>query len=145
MKNFIQKSFSFDILAPKQLMSGVPFILGGFVAIPVGDASLGELVTVYTEGVFALNVSVQVNIGDVVYLHADGTLNTTPQSGTPCGFCMETSTGGVVKVMLNKSISMPTIVDLSAYFKTNDFNATLIKACGDAAVKTALQAAVKQV
>ncbi len=144
MKNFIQKSFSFDILAPKQLTSGIPFILGGFVAIPVCDAVIGQLVTVQTEGIFALNVNAQVNMGDAVYLHADGTLNTTPQNGTPCGFCVETGTGGAVKVMLNKSISMPVSVDLSAYFKTADFNATLIKACSDASVKTALQAAVKQ-
>ncbi len=144
MKNFIQKSFSFDILAPKQLTSGIPFILGSFVAIPVCDAAIGQLVTVQTEGIFALNVAGQVNTGDAVYLHSDGTINTTPQNGIPCGFCVETSTGGVVKVMLNKSISMPATVDLSAYFKTADFNATLIKACGDASVKTALQAAVKQ-
>ena len=143
MKNFIQKSFSFDVIAPKQLTSGMPFILGGFVAIPVCDAAVGQMVTVYTEGIFELNVTGQVNIGDAVYLHADGSINTTAQSGTVCGFSVEASTGGIVKVMLNKSISIPTTIDLSAYFKTADFNTTLAKACTDANVKTALKAAVQ--
>lgn len=143
MKNFIQKSFSFDVLAPKEVTSGSPFILGGFVAIPVCDAAVGQLVTIYTEGVFALNVTGQVNIGDALYLHADGTINTSAQTGTVCGFSLEASTGGVVKIMLNKSITASQSIDLSAYFKTADFNSTFVKACGDAAVKKAIQDVVK--
>ena len=107
MKNFIQKSFSFDILAPKVLTSGIPFIFGGFVTVPVCDAAVGELVTVYTEGIFALNVTGQVNIGDSLYLHADGTLNTTALDGTVCGFSLEATTGGAVRVMLVKAITVP--------------------------------------
>ena len=143
MKNFIQKSFSFDVIAPKDLLSGVPFTLGGFVAIPVCDAAVGQLVSVYTEGIFALNVTGQVNIGDAVYLHADGSISSAAQGGTACGFCVEASTGGIVKVMLNKSISMPVSIDLGAYFKTSDFNSTLVKACNDPTVKKAIQDAVK--
>lgn len=104
MKNYIQKSYSFDIIAPQNLSSGVPFILGGFIAIPENEAKQGELVTIYTEGIFELNVVGTVNVGAAVYMHADGTINTTAQSGVPCGFAMEASTGGNVKVMLNKSI-----------------------------------------
>ncbi len=108
MKNFIQKSFSFDVLAPKELSSGIPFIFGGFVAIPVCDAAVGQLVTVQTEGIFELNVTGQVNIGDSLYLHADGTLNTTALDGTVCGFSLESTTGGAARVMLVKAISVPT-------------------------------------
>jgi predicted RecA/RadA family phage recombinase len=104
MKNFIQKSFSFDIHAPKELTAGTPFILGGFVAIPVNDAGIGQLVTIYTEGIFELNITGNVNIGDALFLHSDGTLNTTSQDGTACGFSLEASTGGITKVMLVKSI-----------------------------------------
>ncbi len=143
MKNFIQKSFSFDVIAPKQLTSGMPFILGGFVAIPVCDAAVGQMVTVYTEGIFSLNVTGLVNIGDAVYLHADGSINTTAQSGTVCGFVLEASSGGVVKIMLNKSISMPVSVDLSAYLKTANFNSTFQNACSDPVVKKAIQDAAK--
>lgn len=106
MKNYIQKPFSFDILAPQNLSSGAPFIFGGFVAIPVDDAKQGELVTIYTEGIFELNVTGTVTLGNPVYMHADGTINTTAAGGVPCGFAMEASTGGIVKVMLNKSISV---------------------------------------
>ena len=104
MKNFIQKSYSIDIIAPINLTSGVPFLCGKFVAIPVCDAAEGELVTIYTEGIFELNVTSQVNLGDPVYLQKDGTIITTPQNATPCGFAVEASSGGVTKIMLSKSI-----------------------------------------
>lgn len=104
MKNFIQKSFSFDIIAPKNLTAGSPFILGGFVAIPVCDATQGQLVTVQTEGIFELDIAGSVNIGTPLYMHADNTINSIAQNGVPCGFAIEATTGGMTKVMLNKSI-----------------------------------------
>lgn len=104
MKNFIQKSFSFDIIAPKDLSSGTPFILGGFVAIPICDAKQGQLVTVQTEGIFELNIAGAVNIGSPLYMHADNSINSTALNGVPCGFSIEATTGGMTKVMLNKSI-----------------------------------------
>ncbi len=105
MKNYIQKSFSFDTLAPKNVFSGTPFALGGFVCVPVCDALQGQFVTVYTEGIFTFDVTGKVNTGDTLYLHADGTINISSQSAIPCGFALESSMGGVVKVMLAKSIN----------------------------------------
>lgn len=104
MKNFVQKSFSFDLVAPKNLSSGVPFVVGNFVVIPVCDAVQGQLVTVFAEGIFSLPVTGQTNIGDALYLHTDGTLNTIKQDGAFFGFSIEASTGGIAKVMLSKAV-----------------------------------------
>lgn len=110
MKNFIQKSFSIDVIVPVDVSSGVPFVCGKLVAIPVCDAKAGELVTIYTEGIFELNISSPVAIGDTVYLQKDGTVGINSKEAFPFGFAVESAQGGFSKIMLVKSILMEPVL-----------------------------------
>ena len=128
MKNYIQKSYSVDILAPKNLSSGVPFLLGNFMCcVPVNDAQPGDLVTVYTEGIYEFPFSGTVQMGEAIYLDNKGNLTTDSNKGTYCGMCVASSNGGSVKIMINKSI---------------DFKSAMIAACADGEVAKAIKAAV---
>ena len=128
MKNFIQKSYSFDVIAQQPLFSGVPFVLGNFMCcVPVKNAEVGDLVTVYTEGIYEFPLSDSAQIGDAVYLDAKGVLSKDSKKGVYCGMSVESSNGGTVQVMINKSI---------------DFKSAMIAACADGEVAKALKAAV---
>ena len=108
MKNFIQKSYSFDIVAPQELRAGTPFIMQNFVGVPVNDAAVGELVTVFLEGVFSFQMSEPVNLGDAVYLNKNGQLSKTLSDGVLCGFSMTSTSGGEVKISLAKALPSST-------------------------------------
>ena len=144
MKNFVTNSKIITIISPSDVIGGVPIAIGSFVAVPQYDALKDELIAVLTEGVVFLPITGAAKLGDCLYFHtSDNSISTLPASGICCGFALEPATDNEIMVMLNKSISAPTSVDLSAYFKTADFNATLVKACTDATVKAALKTAVQ--
>ena len=105
MKNFVQKSFSMDILAPKAVNAGEPFAFGSFVCIPTNSAAQGELVNVYSEGIYLLNVSVETKIGQPLYFHdKTSTIDATPADSIFCGFSIENAPAGQTKVMLSKCV-----------------------------------------
>ena len=105
MKNYIQQSYSFDINAPQELKAGTPFIIGNFVGVPVDDAAVGQLVTVYMEGIFEFQVNEPVNLGDAVYLNKNGQLSKTLSDGVLCGYSVTSTSGGDVKIVLSKAIN----------------------------------------
>ena len=129
MKNFVSNSQIITIIAPIDMRGGVPIALGGFIAIPQYDALKDELVAVVTEGVVLLTITGTANIGDNLYFNnSDNTISTNQSSGICFGFAIESGANNEIKIMLNKSL---------------DFNKTLIAACNDEAVKTAMKAAIQ--
>lgn len=88
MKSFVQHGDVLTFVAPYAVASGVPFKVGGLVAVAVNAAALGGAVEGKTEGVFALpKVSAQAwAVGDKIYWDDAAKLMTTvATSNTLCG------------------------------------------------------------
>ena len=136
MRNFVQKSYSIDIIPPKKLKAGEPFAMGNIISIPQDDAEEGvDLVTVFTEGIYVLNVSENTRIGQPLYFHdATGVIDSNPSDSIFCGFSVENTSSGPTKVMLNKCVVSTTSIDLSQYMKTIDFKKNLLASVTDADV-----------
>ena len=144
MKNFAGNSQIVTIIAPCDMKGGVPLAIGGFIAVPQNDALKDELTAVVTEGIVLLKVTGTAIIGDSLFFHSkDNTISKTQADGICCGFALESASDSEIKVMLNKTISTGTSVDLSAYFKSADFNQKFKEALALPEFTTAVQAAVK--
>ena len=132
MRNFVQESYSIDIIAPKKLKAGEPFAMGNIISIPQDDAEEGSLVTVFTEGIFILNVSENTSIGQALYFHdSNGVIDTKSSNSIFCGFSVDNKAAGPIRVMLNKCLVSSGSVDLTQYMKIVDFKKNLIASVAD--------------
>ena len=98
-----------------------------------------EFTTVYFEGIFLLNTSINTTIGQSLYFHdSNGKIDAdSGNSGVFLGFSLENKSAGQTKIMLNKSIVSSQSVDLSGYLKIADLKTNLINAAKDTDVKKA--------
>jgi len=108
VKNFVSDSNPVTILAPKDLKSGEPFVLGSLVAFPYTDANTGDLVSVLTEGAVNVFPNANVNAGDVLYFHtATSLIDKTSTNGIPLGFALDGGlVGSAVRCLLSRTITL---------------------------------------
>lgn len=85
MKNAHSSGDTITVIAPADVKSGVPFIYGSALAVPVTDAKLGELVAIQIERAFAFPKLASAVITGGAKLHWDESAGQFVVAGTAVG------------------------------------------------------------
>lgn len=101
MKNYVQEGRRLELNVGVGKKSGDPVAVGSIVGVCVTDADANGNAVVDTAGVYKLTVvahngtgGVAIDVGDPVYLQADGTLNANT-AGELFGYALDVIAAGV--------------------------------------------------
>lgn len=105
-KNYIQPGEVLDHVATAALTSGVPFLLGKRLAVPLKSAAIGETVAVQVKGVFNLTKVTADVVAQGAVLYWDDTakkLTTTVGTNTLAGYAAAAASASdtTVNIALN--------------------------------------------
>ncbi|NOX39619.1 MAG: DUF2190 family protein [Alphaproteobacteria bacterium] len=99
--NFIQPGDTLTIPAAAVTLSGEPVVIGAITGVALGDAGIGTMLDVATEGVFELN-KVAANtfaVGAACYWDATaGLITSTTTGNTKFGYAIEAVIAGTATV-----------------------------------------------
>lgn len=139
MKNYIQEGERLNVVAAVAATSGVPYILGTKVVIPVTDAAIGDTFAAATKGVFALaKGSGVISAGDALYYDTDAAVVTKTAAGNSfVGYAAETVISATTEInVLLVDALVPVVANVAAVAGTTATDAIT----GVNAILTALKA-----
>lgn len=88
MKNYIQPGENITVIAGAAASSGDGVKVGSLFGIAAGDAEIGEMLTIVTEGVYEMGKvgTDDLSVGDAIYWRSsDGLVTSTASGNTKIG------------------------------------------------------------